>query len=261
MYINDVTDIAVKIHYHLSLRRPFSKHPQSLCQWEWTLRLSICLRLSDVCLFNSKRLVSSVTMRRRHSSSWFLFSNRSWRAIFAWRSFVLSWHSEEPIRQRSEVECPGSMQLWRAQLLPKLMRMMNDMHKEKVPTISLTQFSHSLCEKQNVNIEFYQKFLQNNPREATLKEKDSNRLHDDTIVHDNASSHSSSCARICWQLWRGNFVLSSLISWSHSVWLHLYPVSTNAITGTHFHLLDLLFATADRCIKQPVLSRSTGGVR
>ena len=169
----------------------------------------------------SKHLVSSVTMRRRHSSSWFMFTNRSWRAIFAWRSFVLSWHSEEPIRQRSEVECPGSMQWWRAQLLPNED---NEWHAQRKGAYNIVNTVFSLIMWKTKREHWVlskissEQSLRGNPQE-----KGSNRLHDDTNVHDNASSHSSSCARIGWQLWRGNFVLSSLISWSHSVWLSSVP--------------------------------------
>lgn len=120
---------------------------------------------------------------------------------------------------------------------------------------------HSVPPKQTVNAQYYRGFLQNNLR-AAIRKKRPQQLNDVIILHDNASSHS---ARVVQELIDG-YGWETLSHPPYSPDLspcdfHLFPAFKNPMRGIRFETIDEVVATADRCMREAILSRSTGGIR
>jgi histone-lysine N-methyltransferase SETMAR len=120
---------------------------------------------------------------------------------------------------------------------------------------------HSVPPKQTVNGAYYRRFLQNHLR-AAIRKKRPQRLDDVIILHDNASSHS---ARAVQEVIDG-------YGWEtlpHPPYppdlspcdFHLFPAFKCPMRGIRFESLEAVVASADRCIRDVVISKPTGGIQ
>lgn len=218
----------------------------------------ICARWVPHCL-NQEQKDCRVRIARQHR-----YRFRRQRDNFLQRIITL----DETWARCYEPELKSQSAEWRSQGSPTRRPMKFRQGPSKMKVMLIVAYDvdgiilvHSVPAGQNVNADYYRRFLQNHLRPA-IRKKRHQRMDDVIILHDNASSHT---ARVVQEL-IDSYGWETLPHPPYSPDLspcdfHLFPAFKRQMRGVRFESLEAVITTADRCIRQAFLGSPTGGIQ